>query len=151
LVNTANTGVPNDIILGVKFNIPEEVTKFLKEDLGIRGFFFVRQQRVPNLLAQCYLMPMDEQLDAPVLEVYDENAANKTYVTECFVSQGKKKNLFENSPFKVKNPPIIIVDDRLVVNNYTDRLYQYKSESAISKRAYAGICPDFLLNQPYYN
>jgi len=52
--------VKNNIILGVKFNIPKEVADFLKEDLGIRGFFFVRQKRVPNLLAQCYLLPMDE-------------------------------------------------------------------------------------------
>jgi hypothetical protein len=38
----------------------------------------------------------------------------------------------------------------LVVNNYSDRLYEYKrvgkSNTSISKHAYAAICPDFLLN-----
>jgi hypothetical protein len=46
--------------LGVKFSIPNEVVKYLKEDLGIRGLFFVRQKCVPNILAQCYLLPMDD-------------------------------------------------------------------------------------------
>jgi hypothetical protein len=37
------------------------------------------------------------------------------------------------------------------------RRYEYKhdknddSDNAISSNAYAAICPDFLLNQPYYN
>jgi len=32
----------NNTILGIKFSIPDEVVKYLKEDLGIRGLFFVR-------------------------------------------------------------------------------------------------------------
>jgi len=50
----------DDEILGVKFKIPQTVINFLKEDLGIRGFFFVRQKCIPNILAQCYLLPIDE-------------------------------------------------------------------------------------------
>ena len=85
----------NNQILGIKFNIPEVVIKFLKEDLGIRGLFFVRQKRIPNVLAQCYLMPFDELLEAPVIETKTEtkdenNNSNyySNYYTECFVSQG---------------------------------------------------------------
>jgi len=56
-----NWGIANDsTILGVKFSIPKEVIDYLKEDLGIRGLFFVRQKCVPNILAQCYLLPMDD-------------------------------------------------------------------------------------------
>ena len=40
----------DDKIIGIKFQIPEEVSKFLK-DIGIRGYFFVRQKRIPDLLA----------------------------------------------------------------------------------------------------
>ena len=127
-----NYNVTNDnTILGVKFSIPKEVIDYLKEDLGIRGMFFVRQKCMPNILAQCYLLPMDDQLKAPVLEV------DGTYhYTECFVSQD---------------------DKREVTHDYITRRYQYKhdnnddSDNAISANAYAAICPDFLLNQPYYN
>lgn len=131
-------------ILGINFKIPEEVISYLKEDLGIRGLFFVRQKCVPNILAQCYLMPMDEILEAPVLQV------NNEYFTECFLSQG--------DIHKINIPGLkgeININGGLVVNNYENRLYKYKyigvSETAISKHAYAAICPDFLLNQPYYN
>ncbi len=122
VVHTFDTIQDNEI-LGVKFNIPDEVTKFLKEDLGIRGLFFVRQKCVPTLLAQCLLIPMDEVLEAPVLKLGDND-----FRTECFVT-----------------------DSNLISNNYKSRLYKYSDDSSISKHAYAAICPDFLLNQPYYN
>jgi len=72
---------------------------------------------------------MDEQLKAPVLEY--KNGDNLEYATECFITQ-----------------------EGLEVNNtYEDRLYEYKTSDtenteyeSISKKAYAGICPDFLLN-----
>lgn len=81
--------VEENTILGIKFNIPQEVLDYLKSDLGIRGLFFVRQKCVPNILAQCYLLPMDEQLEAPVLE-YKEGATIK-YKTECFVTQAQNE------------------------------------------------------------
>ena len=141
-------GVSDDqTILGIKFEIPEEVIQYLKEDLGIRGLFFVRQKCVPNILAQCYLMPMDETLEAPIIQ-YDEDK----YRTECFLSQSKysTNSLIEKLRRKESGGT-----GGLVVNNYSDRLYEYKrvgkSNTSISKHAYAAICPDFLLNQPYYN
>jgi hypothetical protein len=112
-------------IIGVKFNISEEVVKHLKEDLGIRGLFFVRQKCIPNILAQCYLLKMDELLEAPVIS-YDEDGTRK-YVTECFLN----------------------LKDGTVTNSYESRLYPYENtgnDSSLSEYAYAGICPDFLLN-----
>ena len=125
----------NNKIAGIKFEVPDSIKKFLKDDLGIRGMFFVRQKCVPNILAQCYILPMDSELEAPILKL-----DNSTYQTECFITQGKEET-----------------GGRLVANQYPNRLYTYQhidendSDNAISKRAYAGICPDFLLNQPYYN
>ena len=114
-------------IFGVKFNIPDEVTEHL-ESLGIRGLFFTRQKRMPIKITQCYLLPMDEQLEGPILEIKDKDN-NKTHYQETFVTQ----------------------EGQYVSNYYEDRLYKYKGPNAISRNAYAGICPDFLLNQPYYN
>ena len=116
-------------IFSVKFKVPGEVSKYLREDLGIRGLFFVRQKCVPNILAQCYLLSMDETLETPVLET---GTSSKTYYTECFVG-----------------------DDRILRHDHASRLYKYKNktgaDNAISSVAYAGLCPDFSLNQPYYN
>ena len=123
----------DNTLFGIKFNIPDDVKKYLKEDLGIRGFFFVRQKCIPNILAQCYLLPMDEVLQGPILEYYDDKN-NRILQTECFVSQDEERN---------------------VQNNYINRLYKKYNPNSIgsgySKNAYAAICPDFLLNQPYYN
>ena len=148
--------VTENEILGVKFNIPQSVLEYLKNDLGIRGLFFVRQKCNPNILAQCYLMPIDEQLEAPVLEYKD--GSNIKYKTECFVSQALQEEREYFRPFfngtytKTEK-----VGGREITNDYESRLYEYihtgegDSEKAISNASYAGICPDFLLNQPYYN
>jgi hypothetical protein len=74
---------------------------------------------------------MDETLETPVLE---EGTGDKAYYTECFIG-----------------------NDRILRHDHTSRLYKYKntnknsSDYAISSVAYAGLCPDFSLNQPYYN
>lgn len=122
----------NDEILGIKFNIPDEVVNYLKQELGIRGLFFVRQKCLPNIIAQCFLLPMDDVLQAPILQ--HSISGGPIYVTELFLSKDKE-----------------------IVNSYSNRLHEYTnqtedtSENAISRNAYAAICPDFLLNQPYYN
>jgi hypothetical protein len=41
----------DNTIFSVKFKVPGEVSKFLREDLGIRGLFFVRQKCIPNIIA----------------------------------------------------------------------------------------------------
>ena len=120
----------DNTIFSVKFKVPGAVSKYLREDLGIRGLFFVRQKCVPNILAQCYLLGMDETLEAPILE--EGTGANKEHYTECFIS-----------------------NERTLSHNHSARLYKYKYkdgvDKSISSKAFAGLCPDFSLNQPYYN
>ena len=124
-----NPGI-NEVI-GIKFTIPKEVSEFLKNDLGIRGLFFVRQKCVPNIIAQCYLLPMDEVMKGPVIK-YDGDKC----ITETFLKQAQTEQDEEAG---------------LLTQTYTDRLYEYDNNLSISSSAYAAICPDFLLNQPYYN
>ena len=129
----------------VKFNIPSEVKEFLHNKFKIRGLFFVRQKRVPNLLAQCYILPMDKQLKAPVLI-----DGNDKY-TECFITQ---PTVVEIPSFLGGSKTIKFTTDEgkiLDNSNYQKRLYKYDSDYNIEQQAYAGICPDFLLNQPYFN
>ena len=127
-INDYNDGT----IFSVKFKVPGEVSKYLREELGIRGIFFVRQKCIPNILAQCYLLNMDETLETPILETGNSN--NKEHFTECFIG-----------------------NDGILRHDYTSRLYKYTHndrndvDKAISSQAFAGICPDFVLNQPYYN
>jgi hypothetical protein len=90
---------------------------------------------------------MDEVLEAPVIKYKDGNS--DIYATECFVTQNVTKETstdFLGIPLKKE----IKEGGLLVDNDYEKRLYKYeyldKSENAISSKAYAAICPDFLLN-----
>ena len=91
--------------------------------------FFVRQKCIPNILAQCYLLKMDETTEAPVLETGTGSPQAKSYYTECFIG-----------------------NDGILRHDYTSRLYQYKHtdnndiDRSLSYNAFAGICPDFSLN-----
>jgi hypothetical protein len=70
---------------------------------------------------------MDETLETPILETGNSN--NKEHFTECFVG-----------------------NDGILRHDYTSRLYRYTHndrndvDKAISSQAFAGICPDFVLN-----
>ena len=129
----------DNTIFSVRFEVPKEVSQYLKEELGIRGLFFVRQKCVPNIIAQCYLLRLDDLLQAPILETGN---INKRYYSECFLNNTSYTNK-HNEGIKTLQ----------LDNNYKDRLYEYGGSDFlnISKKAYAGICPDFILNQPYYN
>jgi hypothetical protein len=91
--------------------------------------FFVRQKCIPNILAQCYLLRIDETIEAPVLETGAGSQKSKNYFTECFIG-----------------------NDGILRHDYTSRLYQYKHKNdddmdkSLSSYAFAGICPDFSLN-----
>ena len=133
----------------VKFEIPKEVKEFLRDNLKIRGYFFVRQKRVPNMLGQCLILPMDTQLRTPVLI---EGSTDKTMYSESFLVQRKdiKVNMFfAGTTFTITTHN---AEERELDNStYDERLYKYVSNRNISNYGFAGICPDFLLNQPYYN
>ena len=148
-----NTNTSNDKIINIKFNIPNEVKVHLK-NIGIRGLFVVRQKRVPNCLGQCYILPMDTQLQAPILKVVEQDNNNTvTYKTESFVSQERTEqqevSLFNGN--YTKKITKVTQDGRIITNEYDKRLYEYGNTSKLGKNSYAAICPDFLLNQPYYN
>lgn len=146
----------NNDIISIKFTIPEKVSKFLYENLGITGYFFVRQKRTPSIITQCYLMPFDEELKAPILE--ETKNDEKKYYSECFVSQKKATsepipttqliNIFKKT--FIENHTSYSVP-RKVTNSYDVRLREYDSDWKPSVNCYAGLCPDFFMNQPYYN
>jgi hypothetical protein len=155
--STDQNKVTDDKIFGINFTISPSVVKFLKEDLGIRGLFFVRQKRMSNLISQCYLLPYDELLEAPVIELHDKNnndIKQRDYYTECFLTQGHYITVRFRTGFIFRRTVTrtYLVGDRLVTNDYSERLYKYtRPKETLSNHAYVAICPDFLLNQPYYN
>lgn len=108
-------------IYSINFKVAYEVIDFIKNKLNIKGFFFVRQKRIPTILCQAYTIGMDKESNTPILPVKDSK-----YVAERFLT-----------------------DDQILDNGFEERLYQFENTAKI--RTEAAICPEYDVDSPYYN
>ena len=92
-------------IYSINFKIDPDVITELK-NLKIKGFFFVRQKRIPTILCQAYTIGIDNQSNTPVLPI------EKKYVTERFLD-----------------------DNRTLTHSFQDRLYTFGENNKIRKEA----------------
>lgn len=92
------SGAQKWIIYGITFTVNENVLKYLKEKLKIKGFFFVRQKRIPLKLAQAWTIGVDENSHIPLIPVkgYD-------YIDYSYQS-------FVNTPSGILGPSQRIID-----------------------------------------
>lgn len=86
-----------------------------------KGFFFVRQKRIKTTFAQALTIGYDKESYCPVLPISDDE-----YVAESFINK-----------------------DKVLVHDYAQRAY--KIANTYVKTGGAAICPEFELNQPYFN
>lgn len=108
-------------IYSINFKVAHEVIDFIKNKLNIKGFFFVRQKRIPTILCQAYTIGVDKESNTPILPIEDSK-----YVAERFLT-----------------------DDQILDNGFEERLYQFKNAAKI--RTEAAICPEYDVDSPYYN
>lgn len=115
--------VGNLPVYGLKI-VPRATTLEELEKYGVKGYFFVRQKRIPTILAQAFVMGIDKQSGLPL--VYEGNDdEDDLYAIESFVTnQGKLEGELE---------------DRTIII----------TKAADQERA--AICPEFELDQAYYN
>lgn len=122
--------------IGIQFKSIHENT-ILKEklqELNIRGYFFVRQKRIPTILCQVIPIGLELnshlptlQVDSTTIDPLDEaTSGTKRYMMESFID---KNRILEQSLEKRKR----IYDDGYI------------------QEGGAAICPEFELNQPFFN
>ena len=104
-------------ILGLKIAIPKDVVDYLRG--RVQGFFFVRQKRIPTILAQMFTLPIDNKSGLPLIPNGDNNYIER-----------------------------FLTDSRTLTNTYSQRLYNVENTQ---NSAFAGICPEYELRQPYFN
>ncbi len=123
-------------IYGIRFSIEDEdnLHKYLKK-LGIKGFFFVRQKRIPTILAQAYILGVDQESHVPAIP-YDGKYSVESFLVQTKTWEGKDQTIETTS------------EDRELVHDYEKRLYHIMSSQNIDKGA---ICPEYDINQPYLN
>lgn len=75
VVNLPDTWFVNDrkSILSINFYMPQELIQYLKETYSIQGWFFVRQRRIPTILAQGWTIPIDKEACVPGIYSKENN------------------------------------------------------------------------------
>lgn len=121
VVRLNNTEKPSqNNLYSIGIFIPKNVVEYLTG--LVSGLFFVRQKRIPTILAQAYVLPRDEESQLPVIKYNGNN-----YVVERFLD-----------------------DERALTQDYTSRLY-YVNQDSRDNTAFVAICPEYSLRQPYFN
>lgn len=100
----------------------------LLEDLkkhGVKGYFFVRQKRIPTILCQAFMLGRDTFSGIPAWKIKDSRTGEDTWLTESFLdAQG------------------------YITHDYASRLITLDKNKAQTS---VGLCPEYEMNQAYYN
>lgn len=131
VIKTSN--YPFNTVLGLNFKVSGVVLDYLYNTLKVKGFFFVRQKRIPTTLCQAYTIGIDNQSHTPVIP------SNNTFLTESFLT---KYN--ENSKGKENS------ESRILTNERKNRMRELQSYE-ISDISIGAICPEYDVNSPYLN
>lgn len=115
---------PVQQIYSINFKISKQILDYLQTNLNIKGFFFVRQKRIPTILCQGYGLASDSCSGTIILPT--QTSEGTKYVTERFLN-----------------------DNRILINDFESRLYTFQNSGSVRKNIL--ICPEYNLSQPYYN
>lgn len=106
--------------LGIKFSIPELVINELKK-YNIKGYFFVRQKRIPNFLAQGFSIGVDQASSVPALRNGTDNES-PVYISESFIN--KSGILTTEYKSRVVKSNIISSSGLLCLDSYVNKQLQ---------------------------
>lgn len=116
------TTTKGNAIHGIQIRIKQEVLDYLYNTLNIKGFFIVRQKRIPTTLGQAYIIGVDKESKTPVLPVKQ----NGPYIAEGFLTK----------------------EQRILTHELENRLYTLEEYEV---NPFGAICPEYDVNSPYLN
>lgn len=118
-------------VIGIDISVPQEVINYLRDTLKVRGWFFVRQKRIPTTLCQAYTIAIDKESHTPILPIQettqegDEQVTTKKYITESFFNT-----------------------ERVITHDFQTRLRNLEENQVLMQGA---ICPEYDINSAYLN
>ena len=97
VIHFNDTNEDKSYIYSIRITIPDRVKTKL-EDLGIKGYFIVRQKRIPTIMCQGYTLPWDKEAKIPIVTYQgyreipknigaDDLPQNRQYFVESFMRQ----------------------------------------------------------------
>lgn len=123
-------------VIGITFSCPDKIIKQLK-NIGIKGYFIVRQKRIPTTLCQAYTIGLERESHTPMLPTGD-----KDYTYESFLNQTEQNYIYwDNGKKKQKK-------GYLLSNLFKN--HESKAPKGVVSSS-AAICPDYDVNSPYLN
>ena len=131
------SGLDSEInnVIGIKIEMDDKETLFQElRKYQIKGYFFVRQKRIPLRLCQALTIGVDGESNTPLLYTDSSTEVNSE-------SKDKAGNTF----FIAER---FLTDSRTLVHTLEDRLYCVKT-SNVNK--YGAICPEYDVNSSYLN
>lgn len=131
------TGLNQEIsnVIGVQIDIQDRDALFQElRKHNIKGYFFVRQKRIPLRLCQAFTIGVDGESNTPLLYTDSNTVVNSKSKTDDL------KDFYIAERF--------LSDDKRLVHNLEDRLYCVPK---INVYKYGAICPEYDINSPYYN
>ena len=131
------SGLDSEInnVIGIKIEMDDKETLFQElRKYQIKGYFFVRQKRIPLRLCQALTIGVDGESNTPLLYTDSSTEVNSE-------SKGKAGSTF----FIAER---FLTDSRTLVHTLEDRLYCVKT-SNVTK--YGAICPEYDVNSSYLN
>lgn len=130
------TGLNREIsnVIGIQVDIQDRDNLFQElRKHNIKGYFFVRQKRIPLRLCQAFTIGVDGESNTPLLYTDSSTTVNSK-------SKDNSKDFYIAERF--------LTDDKRLVHNLEDRLYCVPKTNVYK---YGAICPEYDVNSPYYN
>lgn len=124
-------------VIGITFWCHPTVIKILK-DKGIKGYFIVRQKRIPTTLCQAYTVGVESKSHTPMLPLGESK-----YIYESFLDKTEQPYTYWNDDGKKKT------DTGNLLSNIFSEHYREAPLGSVYPRA--AICPDYDVNTPYLN
>ena len=123
-------------IIGIKFIIPDGLVDKLKS-IGIKGYFIVRQKRIPTTLCQAYTIGVESQSHTPMLPI-----GSGEYIYESFLNKEEEEYTYWDDGKKK-------TDKGNLLSNIFSSHYRVAPKGTVSPKG--AICPDYDVNTPYLN
>lgn len=129
----AQSGNSIETVYGIEIRAEEGVINELKK--YVKGYFFVRQKRIPTTLCQAITIGIDKESNTPMIptkngvldrgDLYNGDQNSIKYIAERFLN-----------------------DDQVLTHDFLDRLY---AEPSNKVRVQGAICPEYDVDSPYFN
>lgn len=125
-----NSSNPAETIYGLRISTSLDVISELKK--YVKGFFFVRQKRIPTILCQAATIAVDNNANIPVIP----SAGGVVMKAGLSTDENEVKYLAER----------FLTNDKIITNDFMGRL-----TSTSQVRFEAAIAPEYDINPEYFN